>query len=282
MERVPFSQRVGAAPPPLVGLREMPEPLRISLWNVFQVWLFSDNVPGQSAIDLARRVFDHIHWAADTVAHYDQKNRLKFKEWFTAAAWHQVYEFIEWLPHLIASGKADPYGGGHDQHVLFGRKYLDDVARVLEREGAPYRWLGVELTPITDDTELAEVDRALNSAFAGAREHISQALTLFSLKPEPDYRNTIKESVSAIESALIEATGEKGDFPKLLAAFEHAHGAFHPAFKKAVSALYGWTSDKEANIRHGIFGDKDPDSADARFMLVTCSAFVNFLVQYAR
>jgi len=54
----------------------------------------------------------------------------------------------------------------------------------------------------------------------------------------------------------------------------------HPALEKGFGALYGYTSDK-GGIRHALLEESSVDSTDARFMLVTCSAFVNFVVAKA-
>ena len=53
--------------------------------------------------------------------------------------------------------------------------------------------------------------------------------------------------------------------------------AIHPALKKSLSALYGYTSDADG-IRHAMLDEPDLTSTDARFMLVACSAFVNYLI----
>ena len=53
--------------------------------------------------------------------------------------------------------------------------------------------------------------------------------------------------------------------------------AVHPALEKAFSNLYGYTSDA-GGIRHALTDESFlPTYADAKFMLVACSAFVNFL-----
>ncbi len=51
----------------------------------------------------------------------------------------------------------------------------------------------------------------------------------------------------------------------------------HPALKAGLEKLYAYTSD-EGGIRHAILEEMNVDEADARFMIVTCSAFVNFLI----
>ena len=52
--------------------------------------------------------------------------------------------------------------------------------------------------------------------------------------------------------------------------------SFHPALKTAFSSLYGYTSDEDG-IRHAILESKDLAFEDAKFFLVVCSAFVNFV-----
>jgi hypothetical protein len=46
---------------------------------------------------------------------------------------------------------------------------------------------------------------------------------------------------------------------------------------KAFESLYGYTSDANG-IRHALMDASTLGFADAKFMLVCCSAFVNFLV----
>ena len=51
----------------------------------------------------------------------------------------------------------------------------------------------------------------------------------------------------------------------------------HPALKGAFSKLYGYTSDA-SGVRHaGELGGKDSTFEEAKFMLVSCCAFVNYL-----
>jgi hypothetical protein len=56
----------------------------------------------------------------------------------------------------------------------------------------------------------------------------------------------------------------------------------HPAFKKALLSLYGYTSD-EAGIRHALLEDEARvDMHDALFMLGACASFATFLIGKAR
>ncbi len=50
----------------------------------------------------------------------------------------------------------------------------------------------------------------------------------------------------------------------------------HGAFKSGVLNLYGYTSDK-GGIRHGMIDIPDLSINEARYFLVICSSFINYL-----
>jgi hypothetical protein len=54
------------------------------------------------------------------------------------------------------------------------------------------------------------------------------------------------------------------------------HGALRSAFEK----LYGYTSD-ESGIRHAILEDPAVGFEEAKYMIVACSAFANYLAAKA-
>jgi hypothetical protein len=54
----------------------------------------------------------------------------------------------------------------------------------------------------------------------------------------------------------------------------------HPALAEGLSKLYGWTSDAEG-IRHALMDEPSLSFAEAKYMLVSCSAFVNYLTAKA-
>ena len=54
----------------------------------------------------------------------------------------------------------------------------------------------------------------------------------------------------------------------------------HKALESGFSAIYGYTNDADG-IRHAISGESSVDEDDARFFLVSCSAFVNYLISRA-
>jgi hypothetical protein len=55
----------------------------------------------------------------------------------------------------------------------------------------------------------------------------------------------------------------------------------HPKLQEGFKALYGYTSD-DHGIRHALKDDGLPQEEDARYLLVSCSAFVSYLAEKAR
>ena len=130
----------------------------------------------------------------------------------------------------------------------------------------------------SDAIELSTIDEALSATerFSGARNHLTDALGKLSQKPEPDKRNAITEAVAAVESAARVVTGEEkatlSDALKVL----KAAGQVHPALEQAWLKLYGYTSD-EHGLRHAMTKEPNIDFATAKYMVVSCAAFVNLL-----
>jgi hypothetical protein len=190
------------------------------------------------------------------------------KDLILSRDWFVVYDVVEFL----ASSQYLERGLGRRLNV------------VLEREGSGYRLVAGELVPITSEAEIDAIENAISAAggaaLGGAREHIAAALEAFSNKPEADYRNSIKESISAVESAAKRISGvERGGLNDAFAELARLV-PMHAALIKGFKALYGYTSDEDG-IRHAILEEPNVGYDEAKFMLVACSAFVNFLISKA-
>jgi hypothetical protein len=69
--------------------------------------------------------------------------------------------------------------------------------------------------------------------------------------------------------------GQKGTLGQLVKKLEKEI-RLHPALGKAIDSLYGYTSDA-SGIRHALLESSEVSLEDAKFFLVVCSAFVNFV-----
>ena len=290
-EQPPFSIRVGARSLPVLQLDDMPESLRTALWNTIAPWYLAHATYSN---EVERRLvwmfrFPATNWPVDETSNVNAaSNRLK--KWFfsrTESTWHEIYDFVEAIPHMVWYGlyttnpevlrRDNPQGFAYGVRLI--DTYVSDLNRALTQQGAPYQYRDGRLLPFTNEHELAEISIALTQLpFADARKHIESAAQLLAARPEPDYRNSIKESISAVETVLWEITGQKGQkFEVLVKEFAKEHYAdMHEALRLAIVKLYGWASD-ESGVRHGISGDVNVSLPDARLALVTCSAIVNFL-----
>src|SRR5690606_9806988 len=118
---------------------------------------------------------------------------------------------------------------------------------------------------------------SLDNNFKGVHIHLSEALNKLSDKTNPDYRNSIKESISAVESVCQQITGDKnselGKALKKLKKILPIHGALEQGFIK----IYGYTSDGDG-IRHAMMNENNLDQEDALYMLISCSSFTNYLM----
>jgi hypothetical protein len=108
--------------------------------------------------------------------------------------------------------------------------------------------------------------------------HLNTALGHLGDRHSPDYRNSIKESISAVEALVNLINGTTSD--TLGKALKRLNVEAHPALADAFGKLYGYTSDADG-IRHAAMDEPDLKFEDAKYMLVACSAFVNYLIAKA-
>jgi hypothetical protein len=174
---------------------------------------------------------------------------------------NEVYDFVEFIAN---NHPVDTY---RDQ-------FIQSCNAVLEKEVSAYRFVNGVITRITGQVEINEIDLALEKARDPVRTQLRRALVLLSDRESRDYRNSIKESISAVESLVANVAGEKGTLGPLIKKLKEI--GIHPALLMAFSNLYGYTSDEDG-IRHAIMGSEKILFEDAKFFLVVCSAFVNFV-----
>jgi len=195
-------------------------------------------------------------------AHREMKNYF-----FERASWYDVYDFIEFIANNYPDEKVN-------------QKFMEYCNSVLESEVSAYRFVGGKITQITSEEEIAEIEEALAIPSKPIQLHLKRALDLLSDKKTPDYRNSIKESISAVESICESITKKKTTLGQCLGEIETKIGSVHGSLRRAFESLYGYTSSAEG-IRHALLDEPTLGFEDAKFMLVSCSAFVNYLVSKA-
>lgn len=266
-----FSERYGYKPVrSIVQFESMDGPLRNGLWSLMDFYCWRRHAGNYLHSNNAHQVLCNRLWLhyfkepIDTLGYWWESILKRLRHHFFECAWYEAYDFIEFL--------ANNYGG-HGFKV----KFTSACNKLLEREMSAYRFVDGVITPITEQREIEEIEQALGAASTGsATAHLRRSLELLSDRDARDYRNSIKESISAVESFVRSQTkSDKGTLGQLLQKLEDQTG-LHPALKSTFSKLYGYTSD-EGGIRHALTEGDKTDFNDAKFMLVVCSAFINFV-----
>ncbi|OAV75640.1 hypothetical protein Barb7_00722 [Bacteroidales bacterium Barb7] len=147
----------------------------------------------------------------------------------------------------------------------------------FKRLNFAYRIVNDQIVEVTSEEEILTIESALNNSSDSVKEHFQTALELLSKRPDGDYRNSIKESISAVEAFTREITGEKTlNFKKM----ESKGITIPPVLRKSFESLYGYTNDSSVGARHPLLENSNvPDADEAIFMLVACSAFINYLTK---
>ena len=197
----------------------------------------------------------------------NQINRI----WY-AQQWYTYYDILEII--LSFSVLDSKVIGSNEKEKI--TNFKNGVNKIFLEENIGYRIINNQVVDITNEEEIDEIEKAMDSIFDTVNNHFEKALLFYSDRKNPDYKNSIKESISAVESMCCIICEEKVVLGKALGKLEKNGIYIHGAMKNGFQALYGYASD-ESGIRHGGIEDKEVTEEDAKFMLVTCSAFVNYL-----
>ncbi len=212
-----------------------------SLFNSYWIWYFklpSDNQPQM------------------------REALMRVRAYFFECKWNEIYDFIEFT-------------------AKHSDRFCDNLRNAcnmfLTAENSAYRFVGDDITQITNETEIEAIEKALTDAPRAVEIHLKASLTFLSDRKKPDFRNSIKEAISAVESLCKILSGDSkatlGPALKKVAATT----PLHPAFERSLLSLYGFTSD-EHGIRHALMDEPNLTYVDAKFMLVLCAGFSSYLL----
>ena len=261
-----FSERYGYTEKPL-QIDSISKELRNRIWNSYSCQVVT-NLPIrrtnylEEIMDACGLVFKNSYSDRDL-----NDNLTAFRKWFMQAEWYKIYDFIEiYLSYLPAKER---------------RHAIKDYNALLLAENAGFRVVDDHVIPVTNEEEISCIVQAHQTKYDSVNMHFKKATELFSRRPTPDYENSIKESISAVEALCCIITGEtgkKGTLGNTITKLKDKGVHIHPSMEKAYSALYGYTND-EGGIRHGSMDFNNAPAEDAKYMLISCSAFVNYLIE---
>jgi hypothetical protein len=273
-----FSARKGIKPlKNVIQINSMDTDLRNRLWNALISFYWNQYGEFRKGFYVSRSQKRYMQVLVNQLWHDYFKRQLdtlddnwtevysELRSYFFGCAWNEVYDFIEFIANTY-------YDKASNQ------QFMDFCNQILEGEISAYRFVGGQITPMTSQEEIETIEDALINGSNLSSKHLKQALTHFVDREAPDYRNSIKESISAVEAICNQITAKPnsslGD--ALNAIEKQGVLKLHPALKQAFSKFYGYASDGDG-IRHALQEETNVSSEDAKFMLVSCSAFINYI-----
>jgi hypothetical protein len=277
-----FSARKGLVKPKLgIQTGKMDKELKTRIWNCLWVHYFESmnidhrpnpgyGLPTEYLIEgsYLNRLWNlFFYWPLHSIPPYHPSAVETILKKYDEFEWYQVYDFIEFT--------AQAYPMPEVNNI-----FREECNNVFEEELGGYRFVAGEITDITNKEEIQAIEDAASIPLEPPRQHIQKAIELYSDRKNPDYPNTIKESISAVESLSqiisntpqslgdsLRVTGPKIGLPGIL--------------QDSLSKLYAMSSN-QPGVRHGSKDGIEGNADDARFFLIVCSAWVNYIYAMAR
>lgn len=277
-----FAERNGFAPEKAIQIEDMDRNLRNRLYNAVHKFL----EPSPSINDELKYVVDKLGYRVEATS---QKNwhwiDTFLQRTISDIPWYMPYEIIELFfeakRDICSRCEYDCYERGACDEIVWFKGVTAEINKIMEQEKSGYRFLNDKFINITSEEELEEISKATDSPYESVSTHFRKALTLYSDRKKPDYENSIKESISAVEAMcciITGATGSQATLGNTLKKLETNGVVIHSAMKAGFEKMYGYTSDADG-IRHGGIDFTNAPAEDAKYMLVSCSAFVNYLIE---
>ena len=178
-----FSQRYGhSSVKQVIQLESMDSDLRNSLWNALELhyWqpLYLPRTRGLGSPDnMEVRSICVAIWVnyfkrpLDTLSDHWDSTRNRIRKYFFECSWSEVYDFIEFMVNFEGGRRSG--------------QFEQLVNSYLERELSGYRFVDSQITPITDQNEISELELAVAGRPDSVSEHLKTSLRLLSDRQEP-------------------------------------------------------------------------------------------------
>lgn len=242
--------------------------LKNDLWNVFYThWPYDEGVRASIWADWAEMTLDDFdqHERIDRYAHNHDHTLSVLKKiyWDIPDSKHyRIYELVEMTCNSLEASRR--------------RDFVGDINSVLEENISVYRFSKGRLERTMSDLEHSSVKKASRIS-TKSKEHVEKAIRHMN-PAKPDYEASISESIKMVEHTAQALGGKGGGLNSLVGNISERLG-LHPAMQEQFSQMYKFANKTS---RHSEAGEEyDPDSNDAKAMLVWCSAMANYLADKA-
>src|SRR5271169_2566416 len=230
-----FSERYGHIPVrSALQVDGIDDGLRNRLWNLIRARFFSGAPPyrgtstdflpvNQGANEFLKNLWhNYFKKTVESVGTSYTDALNVFKEYVLGCNWYEVYDLLEFLINSTGFSSSR-------------QSFIDSVNVMLKEELSGYRFVSGLIVQITSEEEIAAIEQALAlpDSLKPVKEHLGRSLALLSNRKAPDYRNSIKESISAVESlSKIISKQPKATLGPALNAVEKTT-KLHPVLKEA-------------------------------------------------
>jgi hypothetical protein len=247
--------------------------LRNRLWNAIELYFFNYisktyfQSGGSNIHNVIVPIWHNIKKDLVSNIEYSPYDaQVQLRNYFFKCEWDYAFEIIE---SLINSSL--------DKNHMH-EDFISEINHVFESEYYGYRIIDGLVIQISNEIESESIKAVINNPkFEEPKTHLKKALLFISDRLNPDYSNSIKESISAVESISRIITNEN-TFNDAINKLETMGLIEHKRIKEAIIKLYAYTNDKSSGIRHAIIENHTPPKfEDAQFVLITCSAFINYI-----
>ncbi|STX39854.1 AbiJ-NTD4 domain-containing protein [Legionella feeleii] len=222
---------------------------------------------GQKSAKIIRNIWvDFFKLASDSISWNPEKDISYLKDRFYSLEWNDFYDFIEFFSQLIDSYER--------------KSTIQDFNRIFKRKNSAYTFVNEIIIEKISETEMEVVEETKNLP-KQPFEHIKNASRLLFDRVTPDYRNSVKESISALESFMRNLTNSDKQLGDILKTTDFSifniHPALNTAVKDSMNKLYGYSSD-QSGVRHSLKENHlETTKEEAWFILVTSSSLMNYL-----
>ncbi|WP_027711141.1 hypothetical protein [Dickeya chrysanthemi] len=204
------------------------------------------------------------------------KARLQHLNWF------QFYDAVEIIGELLRkrdTERGSTWGKGSLEDVTFS-SYRQKVNELFSSRNIDWKMnsAGHLETPLPNELEqkIDETNNFLQDQFEPARRHYAKARA-FALGAYKDSENSIKESISAIESlcrTYYPSASTLGEALKLM----KKESVISPMLLTIIEKFYAYTNAEPA-VRHGSNEVSSVLEYDAEFVLHMSAAFIRTIIQ---
>lgn len=223
--------------------------LRVGLWNTLDVCYWHhirDSYPTNytaSTYELCIKLWwDYFKEPLDTLGELWGDVHDELRRYFFSCKWYEAYDFVEFVAQNYPVESTN-------------EGFMQACNMIMERERSAFRFVGGQIAEITSAEEIDEIEEAIESSSSPKLvvDHLQSALALLADRKTPDYRNSIKESINAVEAVCNTVAGSSSaSLGQALKILEKKNTVeLHPALKDGFIKLYGYTSDADG-IRHAL------------------------------